>query len=657
MKKLKSVQAACLQAMSVLACAASIPTALAQSGLQANASDTPEIIVTASRSEQVLQTAPVGATIITRAQIESAGVVDANEAIRKIGGVAARSDLNGGREYVLDLRGFGSTANENTVVLIDGIRVSENEQTAARLSGVSASSIERIEILRGGAGVMWGEGATSGVINIILRKNAKAGTSGAVSAAVESFIGREGSAHLSIGDEKNSYELDARSLSNNGYRHNSRFTHDTASLGFNRLDGNLTTRVRLHHDSAMNRWPGAVNFTVFANNPKQTNNPNDWGANQDTKLSGGIDYKMGAWIASVDAGLKKRNVNAFSGGAQGNTTTDSTQLSPKLTYKGMVGATALNATIGLDVNLWKYKNDRAFSNAGFVFVNRDGNQSNRAFFAMSDWLIGSQTRLVAGYRTETIAKSAVDTGFAANYSVNNKVQANELALNRTLSHGLDVYGRLAKSYRVANIDDYTGTNPAIALRPQISNDKELGVKYRTGGTHVTARYFLQNTTDEIMLNQTTFQNINIDPTKRSGIELQGSMDVNRAVIVSGTLQTMKAVFEGGSNAGKHIPLVNEQAVTARGAYKIDAKQSVELAARLLGTSYFSDDPSNTCGKKIPSSRLYDAQYRWRDKGFEFSLAAINLTNQSTYNFAFSCAAGSLYPEPGRTLRASLKYNF
>lgn len=648
MKKLTLVHAACL-----LACGASLSTAQTQQGLQ----DIPEIIVTASRSEQVLQTSPVGATIITRAQIESAGVVDANEAIRKIGGVAGRSDLNGGREYVLDLRGFGSTSNENTVVLIDGIRVSENEQTAARLSGVSASSIERIEILRGGSSVMWGEGATSGVINIILRKDAKAGKSGFVSAAVESHIGREGAAHLSIGDGKNSYELDARSLSNNGYRHNSRFTHDTASIGFNRRDGDVTLRARLHHDSAMNRWPGSVNFTVFANNPRQTNNPNDWGANQDTKLSGGMDYKMNAWTASVDVGLKKRNVNAFSGGAQGNTATDATQFSPKLTYKGMVGATALNATMGMDVNLWKYKNDRAFSNTGFVFVSRDGSQTNRALFAMTDWLLGSQTRLIAGYRKETIVKSAVDTGFAANYNINNSVNANELAINQTLTKGVDVYGRLAKSYRVANIDDYTGTDPAIALRPQISNDKELGVKYRMGATNMSARYFLQNTTDEIMLNQATFQNINIDPTKRSGIEFQGSTDVSRAITLSGTLQTMKAVFEGGTNAGKHVPLVNERSATARATYRMDAAQSVEIATRLLGSSYFSDDPANTCGKKIPSSRLYDAQYRWIDKGFEFSLAALNLANQSTYNFGFSCAAGSLYPEPGRTLRATLKYSF
>jgi iron complex outermembrane receptor protein len=311
----------------------------------------------------------------------------------------------------------------------------------------------------------------------------------------------------------------------------------------------------------------------------------------------------------------------------------------------------------MDVNNWTYKNDHAFSNTGFVFVTRDGKQSNRAIFATSDWLLTSQTRLVAGYRSETIQKSAVDTGFAANYAVNNKVSANELAINQSISQGLDIYARMAKSYRVANIDDYTSASATVPLRPQISNDKELGVKYRTSKTSASARYFVQNTTDEIAFDQTLFINTNFAPTKRSGIELQGSADISSTLTLSGSVQSMSAIFESGANAGKHIPLVNEKTASARATYRLNANQSLEAAVRMLGSSYFNNDPANACVRQIPSSRMYDAQYRWKDKNIEFSIAAINLTNQSTYNFGFNCTTGSLYPEPGRTLRAAVKYNF
>jgi iron complex outermembrane receptor protein len=655
MKKLTLVQAACL-----LACGVTLSTAQAQSGVQ----DTPEIIITASRSEQDLQTAPVGATIITRAQIESAGVVDANEAIRKIGGVSAKSDLNGGREYKLDLRGFGETSNANTVVLIDGIRISENEQAAARLSSIAASAVERIEIVRGGSSVMWGEGATSGVINIVLRTDAKAGVSGAVAVGVQSFGGQDASASIRVGVGKTAFDLQAMSNSSNGSRPNSQSHQDVVSAGVSGSDGALKFRARIQNEVAGARLPGPLTFTEFAANPRQTETKKmkDWAGGNETRISSGIDYSFGAWTAVIDAARKIRAVDSFSsdptlGDYASKTKTTNNQLSPRLIYKAALNQVALTANMGVDITQWTYGNANTYGG-------RAGTQNNHALFAMTDWLFPSQTRVVAGLRSETIAKSALDVGSTIPAILNNKVQASELSINQTIVRGWDVYGRLAKSYRLANIDEYTYTNPLIALRPQTSNDTELGVKFRQGGSSLAARYFVQQTTDEIAFDPTANgpfgpfgANINLDPTKRSGVELQGAAQLSTQVTLSGTLQSINAVFVGGINAGKHIPLVSEQTATIRAAYKLDAHQSVETAWRMLGSSYFNDDANNSCGKKIPSSQSLDALYRWKDKGFEVSVGAINVLNKQSYNYAYSCTSGNLYPDAGRTLRATLKYNF
>src|SRR5690606_11050780 len=111
------------------------------------------VVVSASRMPQLLQTAPIGASIITAEQMARAGVADANEAVRKLGGVAAKSDLNNGREHSLDLRGFGATADQNLVVLVDGVRLSENELAPARLSAIPLDLIERIGLACGGNSV------------------------------------------------------------------------------------------------------------------------------------------------------------------------------------------------------------------------------------------------------------------------------------------------------------------------------------------------------------------------------------------------------------------------------------------------------------------------------------------------------------------------
>jgi iron complex outermembrane receptor protein len=279
---------------------------------------------------------------------------------------------------------------------------------------------------------------------------------------------------------------------------------------------------------------------------------------------------------------------------------------------------------------------------------------------MTDWLLPSQTRIVAGYRSEGIVKTSQDASTApALLSLSNRLTATELSINQSVKKDLDVYVRTAKSYRMANIDDFATNSPYIALRPQISNDKELGIKLRQGKSNYTARYFLQNTVDEIAYDPTIGfgANANLAPTKRSGLELQGSSELSSTITLSGSLQAMNAVFDGGANTGKHIPLVSEKTATARMTYRVDTNQSVETAWRMLGSSYFSGDNSNSCGKQIPSSQMFDALYRWKDSAFDASFGVANLMNKSTYNFAYSCASGSLYPEPGRTLRATLKYNF
>ena len=124
------------------------------------------ITVTATRFPESAADLPLGVNVVTAAQIKASGATTVNEAIMKLLGVPGRLDFYGGGDYALDLRAFGTTADNNQVVVVDGIRVSEADLGGTRLAGIAIDSVERIEVIRGSGAVLYGEGATGGVIAI-----------------------------------------------------------------------------------------------------------------------------------------------------------------------------------------------------------------------------------------------------------------------------------------------------------------------------------------------------------------------------------------------------------------------------------------------------------------------------------------------------------
>ena len=268
-----------------------VPAALSQT---APMQPLKEVTVTANRVQQDLQSAPFAAIVLTGDQIRASGAADANEAIRRLVGIPSRTDLRGGRNHSLDLMGYGATADQNVVVVVDGLRISENELATARLSAVSVEMIESIEIIRGGSSVQWGEGASAGIINIVLKKDLNPGLRGSASVQAESFSGRDARAQVSGGNGLVGFDINARSYQIDGYRDNSKNRQQTFSAGLNATIGALTLRTRISSEDEKNRFPGALTFTQYAANPRQTLTPDDYGNYTETRVGAGLDYKLGA---------------------------------------------------------------------------------------------------------------------------------------------------------------------------------------------------------------------------------------------------------------------------------------------------------------------------------------------------------------------------
>ena len=110
------------------------------------------VVVTATRFADSKRNLPVDVTVITADQIRQSATSNLPEILAQHGLLHIR-DNSGSPSQQVDLRGFGATGDQNTLVLLDGLKLSENEQVPAQLTSIPLDSIERIEIVRGSGGI------------------------------------------------------------------------------------------------------------------------------------------------------------------------------------------------------------------------------------------------------------------------------------------------------------------------------------------------------------------------------------------------------------------------------------------------------------------------------------------------------------------------
>ena len=124
-----------------------------------------EVVVTPTRRDEPLVRVPAPVTVITATEIARSTARDIPDVLRSHAGLYVTDITGNRRNYRVDLRGFGETASSNTLVLVDGRRVSGTDWFQIPLDRV-----ERIEVTKGSRGsVLYGDNATGGVINIITK--------------------------------------------------------------------------------------------------------------------------------------------------------------------------------------------------------------------------------------------------------------------------------------------------------------------------------------------------------------------------------------------------------------------------------------------------------------------------------------------------------
>ena len=619
----------------------------------------PTIVVTATRfvSEPLEQ--PIAAQVISDDEIRDSSARTVAEVLSKLGGVHARINFTGVPDMPIDLRGFGFTGDQNTLVLLNGQRISENEGATARLSAIPVDSIERIEILRGAGSVLYGGGATGGTINIITRSPVVDDLTANVSAIVGSHSMRDLRGAVRYGDGNWGLSLNAQSYENDNYRENNRAEQDAVSAELRFGGSKDFIALGLNADKQKARLPGARTEAQLSSDPRGASTPNDF-LNSDSQIySLRSEKRLGDITLALDIGQRSKSTDSLMWGfIQSHTEVDTTSVSPRIQWKTRFDNISNRLTAGVDWSDWDYESD-------ISGPNEKGSQKNIAFYVSNEIMFPTATRLTLGARTEEVKQTQRD---GRNDSQQKDLSAYEMALQQDIGQGFSGYGRIGKSYRIANIDEnrcypWAVSCPAL-LKPQRSRDSEIGLQWRGQDGDFRISLFNMDIDDEIHYNALTFSNLNLSPTRRRGLELEGKLflsdDVELAARYTRTEATFREGTYGGTDVtGNDVPLVPKDRASLNLGWQVTDDTRLGFNVNYVGSQTYDNDQANLF-RKMPSYTVADIKLSHEYDSWRLAAGINNMFDEKYYSYGIvngTYTSFNAYPEDRRNGYVSAEYRF
>jgi iron complex outermembrane receptor protein len=650
--------------MKPLALACAVSLSLISSAAFAQEETVPSVVISGARFPTDPALLPIGATVITAADIRRAGAADVNEAIRKVGGVYGRQSLDASPDFALDLRGFGSNSSENIVVMVDGVRLSENELATPALSTIPVDSVERIEITRGGSSVLYGEGATGGVIQIFTKSGSRQGVHGSVLASEGQFHARDLRGNLAVGAGAWSFDGSLGNQDSDNYRANSRFKQTNFNGGAQYAYDNGRIGIRVDSARQDSRLPGSLTEAQFDANPRQASTPHDFGSLDADRVTAFIEHRVNGIEFAAELSHREKTVKAAYEYDYGTGpfysrlqyASRQTQFSPRVRNLADIDGMRNELVAGVDLVRWSRKTTSDFSLA-------DASQDSKGIYLRDElrWDQAHNGRIAAGVRHEVFDKDYADPLGMSSAPENSSQSQNawDLQASYDIVPGIGVHAKAGQSYRMPNVDENSYRSSVSVLKAQTSHDLELGATFGGARHQVALRAFRHDLHDEIFYDPTINgygANTNLDPTRREGVEIDAQAQVAPGWRASAHYQHVNATFTEGPNAGREMVLVPRDVLSARLAWVPGDGQTADVGAQWASSQRFGNDFSNSCAARIPSYATLDARYARRIGPWELAVAGNNLADRHYYSNAFGCQSG-IYPSDGRQLKLSARYDF
>jgi iron complex outermembrane receptor protein len=610
-------------------------------------------------------------TVITDVDIQNSTARDVPDLLRTQVGVQV-SDISGNRRnYRVDLRGFGETAQSNTLVLVDGRRINQADLSGTDWTLIPLDRIERIEVIRGGRGsVLYGDNASGGVINIITKAGEKyeAGLGGAGG----SYNTTRANAYINGTHNNLSYALSGRLYNSDGYRDNSDMYAEDLGLKLGYLVGE---RGKVSLDGGYHKdetgLPGALRKSELeAGIPRTgTVHPNDFANVDDSyiKLKPEIFFLEDS-LFQFDLSYRKRDslfFSSFAGGTfEGNTEIKTVVASPQFVFREQVFGLENSLTLGFDYveaeeDILNTTVFFGFPSTGLFSLEK----KNQGFYIHDEMYPIEKLALSGGYRYDKVEyKFDPSTPDEADFDENLLTAG----VNYNFYGESFVYFSFAQSFRYPLMDElfnfFTNTIDTT-LVPQTSDNYELGIRhYFTKTIYTNINFFRIDTENEIFFNPVKglfgANDNHGGKIRRDGVEILLAKSFKK-VTLRGSYTYTDAVIKSGPFSGNDVPSVPKHKASIDALFSPADGFTLALNGIYIGERLFESDYANAFPKQDDHIVL-NAKLKYSRKKFTAFLDINNLLNEKYPEYGVLSSfpvEEAFYPSPEINFLLGLQYTF
>jgi vitamin B12 transporter len=495
------------------------------------------IIVTATRIAQPLGEIGETASVLESPQIQSQQIHNVTDALREIPSLNVTQSGSPGTIADVSIRGAPPA---QTLVMIDGVALNDSATGSFDLSRLTTDDLDRIEVVRGAGGALYGSQAIGGVINLITREG-----SGPMKFALTSEGGNRATQRQVLtvdgAESKLAYSGALSYFSTTGFRHKNDSSDDlTGALRLDyHLDENTTIRGFARYIRANVSLPS---FSVFAGIPL---NPNAHQRNEFMLYKGEVDRRFGDRILVRLSGYFVRDELRLNAVPFAHNRTSETDHIPDETRGANLEtiytwAEGFRSLIGFDFkDRWVHSQDdfATFAPpppARFLTVFNARRQEYAGYFEQEARLFDGHLLATAGFRVDGNTNFGEEVSPAWSVAIPFEKQ------------GLTLRGSYSEGFRAPAFDElfFPGFgNPN--LNPEISSEYDGGITKTFGETaQLTATYFSRRVHSQIVTVPCTFNAKtcpfgalpgNAERVDTQGVEIVPSIQPIRGLTLGGSV--------------------------------------------------------------------------------------------------------------------------